>query len=256
MKRKKIIIGLLLLVLIIGVAGSVLLSLSRDNSKEKHESVKRTSKITKEKPKEVAKEQPASPSFNKSQYSTDDPVSIWVVANKTRPLQPKDYAPNDLIAVGGGQQLRKEAGDALGQLITGARTAGLTLRPLSGYRSYATQVSVYNNEVRSNGQAVADTQSARPGTSEHQTGLAIDVGGGGCGIEDCFGNTSEGKWLATNAYQYGFIIRYPEGKMGVTGYRYEPWHIRYVGTSLATEMKKQGVLTLEEFFGLPAAPSY
>lgn len=194
--------------------------------------------------------------FDKSRYSYDDPSSTWVVSNKRRPLNPKNYAPTDLINVGGGQQLRKETADKFIELIAAAKSAGLSISPLSGYRSYNTQVSVYNNEVKTYGQATADTQSARPGTSEHQTGLAIDVGGGGCGIEDCFGDTKEGKWLAANAHSYGFIIRYPEGKQDVTGYRYEPWHIRYVGTELASEMHKKGALTLEEFFGLPAAPNY
>lgn len=195
-------------------------------------------------------------SFDKTRYSYDDPASIWVVSNKQRPLNPKNYIPADLISVGGGQQLRKEAADNLTLLIEAAKTAGYTLQPLSGYRSYTTQVTVYNNEVKTYGQATADTQSARPGTSEHQTGLAIDIGGGGCGIEDCFGDTPEGKWLAANAHTFGFIIRYPEGKQSITGYRYEPWHIRYIGKELAAEMQQKGVLTLEEFFGLPAAPNY
>lgn len=196
------------------------------------------------------------PTFDKNKYSHDDVSSIWVVVNKQRPLNPKTYAPTDLVSVGGGQQMRQEAAIALSKLITAAKAEGLTISPLSGYRSYSTQVSVYNAEVKNYGQAVADSESARPGTSEHQTGLAIDVGGGGCGIEDCFGSTSEGKWLAANAYKYGFIIRYTTEKQAVTGYRAEPWHIRYIGTDLSQEMKKQGVTTLEEFFGLPAAPDY
>jgi D-alanyl-D-alanine carboxypeptidase len=199
---------------------------------------------------------PSETSFDKAKYSTDDPDSIWVVVNKQRPLDPKNYAPSDLTAVGGGQRLRAEAATALATLIADAKTSGLYISSLSGYRSYGTQVSVYNNEVATNGQATADTQSARPGYSEHQTGLAIDVGGGGCGIEDCFGDTDEGKWVAENAYRYGFIIRYMPGKESITGYRAEPWHIRYIGVDLATEMKKQNVQTLEEFFGLSPAPSY
>lgn len=193
--------------------------------------------------------------FDMKRYSTEDVTSIWVVVNKRRPLNPQNYAPSDLVAVGS-QRLRTAAAEALSSLMNDAKKEGLTISPLSGYRSYNTQVIVYNNEVATNGQAVADTQSARPGTSEHQTGLSIDVGGGGCGIEDCFANTKEGKWLAANSYKYGFIIRYPEGKQAVTGYRYEPWHIRYVGSDLSTEMKTRNVSTLEEFFGLPAAPTY
>jgi D-alanyl-D-alanine carboxypeptidase len=206
--------------------------------------------------KEPNPEVSTEPDFDKSKFSNADVTSIWVVVNKQRPLSPQSYAPNDLVAVGGGQQLRSEAAQAFSNMITEAKKAGLSVSPLSGYRSYTTQVRVYNNEVATNGQAVADTQSARPGTSEHQTGLGLDVGGGGCGIEDCFANTAEGKWVAANGHKYGFIIRYPEGKQSITGYRYEPWHIRYVGVELATEMQKQGVLTLEEFFGLPAAPNY
>lgn len=194
--------------------------------------------------------------FDKNKYSHDDVTSIWVVVNKQRPLNPKTYAPTDLVTVGGGQQLRQEAATALAALIAAAKTERLIINPMSGYRSYNTQVSVYNNEVKQFGQTVADSESARPGTSEHQTGLAIDVGGGGCGIEDCFGKTAEGKWLAANAYKYGFIIRYTDAKQQITGYRAEPWHIRYIGGDLSAEMQKQGVQTLEEFFGLPAAPTY
>lgn len=194
--------------------------------------------------------------FDKAAHSTSDPASIWIVANKQRPLNPKTYVPGDLVSVGGGQQLRGEAANALRLMIADASSASLTIKPLSGYRSYNTQVSVYGNEVKTNGQAVADSQSARPGYSEHQTGLAIDVGGGGCGIEDCFGNTAEGKWVAANAYKYGFIVRYVAGKEQVTGYRPEPWHIRYIGKDLSQEMHAQNIATLEEFFGLPAAPTY
>lgn len=212
--------------------------------------------ITQTQPAQQAQDLPLATSFDKKKYSVDDPTSIWVVVNKTRPLNPKTYAPADLTAVGGGQQIRKEAAVALVTLIADAKKQGLTISALSGYRSYATQVSVYNNEVKQFGQTVADTESARPGYSEHQTGWAVDVGGGGCGVEDCFGRKAEGKWLATNAYKYGFIIRYITDKQPITGYRAEPWHIRYIGTELSTEMQKQGVTTLEEFFNLPAAPSY
>lgn len=194
--------------------------------------------------------------FSKSAYSTDDPDSMWVVANKQRPLNPKNYAPNDLVSVGGGQQLREVAASAFIELQAAAQAAGLSIKPLSGYRSYDTQVRVYGNEVASYGQSTADTQSARPGHSEHQTGLALDVGGGGCGIEECFGDTDEGKWTAANAHRYGFIVRYQRSNTATTGYTYEPWHIRYVGTELATELQNTGVTTLEEFFGLPAAPTY
>ncbi len=245
-------LGLILAAVIIGAAalftlnkGSV--SAPDVNTKDSNQSTQTEPNKTDTKP---------AVTFDKTQYSKDDVTSIWVVVNKQRPLNPKSYAPNDLVSVGGGQQMRTEASTALMKLTAAAKADGLTISPLSGYRSYNTQVSVYNNEVATNGQTVADTQSARPGTSEHQTGLAIDVGGGGCGVEDCFGNTAQGKWVATNAYKYGFIIRYTAGKEAVTGYRAEPWHIRYIGTALSTEMKTQNITTLEEFFGLPNAPNY
>jgi zinc D-Ala-D-Ala carboxypeptidase len=190
------------------------------------------------------------PVFNKSTYSTSDPGSIWIVVNKQRPLSPLAYAPTDLVSVGNGQQLRSEAAAALQQLFSAAAGQKLTLKALSGYRSYATQQTVYAREVASYGQAKADTESARPGYSEHQTGLAIDIGGGGCGIDNCFGQTAEGKWVAANAYKYGFIVRYTATNQAVTGYRAEPWHIRYIGLELSTQLQRDNITTLEEFFGL------
>lgn len=251
-KHKRLVyIGLIIVLIIAGGIAAFVMK-SKDNSDTNKQ--KRTAlQPATDTPKEDTA-QPAT--FNKNEFSIDDPTSIWVVANKRRPLQPKTYAPSDLVSVGGGQQMRAEAAQSLQKLIGAAKTQGLGIKPMSGYRSYERQVSVYGNEVARYGQVTADTQSARPGTSEHQTGLVIDVGGGGCGIEDCFGNTREGEWLAENAHQFGFIIRYPQGKQEVTGYRYEPWHIRYIGIKLATEMHAQNILTLEEFFGLPEAPNY
>ncbi len=192
----------------------------------------------------------APPGFDKKEFSNTDPASLWVVANKTHPLKPLQYAPTDLVWVGNNQQMRTLAGDALSALIATAKAEGLAIQALSGYRSYNTQVTVYGNEVKNYGQATADTESARPGYSEHQTGLAVDVGGGGCGIEDCFGDTAEGKWVADHAYEYGYIIRYTAAKQEITGYRAEPWHIRFIGTKLSYELRKQNITTLEEFFNL------
>lgn len=249
MKKKYLIIGAA--VIILGVVAYLLFkndraaapTLSANSSKPVNNNVTSSS--------------PTPPaSFDKTKYSLSSPDSFWVVVNKTRPLQPKDYAPADLTSVGNGQQMHRVAAAALQQLLAGAKQAGLTVTAASAYRSYSYQVQVYNNEVQTYGQAVADTESARPGTSEHQTGWAVDVAGGGCNVEDCFGTTAEGKWVAAHAADYGFILRYPQGKQAITGYRYEAWHIRYVGTDLAQEMKRQNILTLEEFFGLPAAPDY
>jgi D-alanyl-D-alanine carboxypeptidase len=194
--------------------------------------------------------------FDKTRYSTTDPSSIWVIVNKQHPLNPKDYAPADLVAVGNGQYMRAEAASALKQMLADAANAGYTVIPASGYRSYETQVSVYNSEVTSYGQTVADSESARPGYSEHQTGWAIDLGSGGCNITDCFGDTPGGKWVTANAYKYGFILRYTAANTSITGYRAEAWHFRYVGKDLSEEMHKEGVTTLEQFFGVSGGTTY
>jgi D-alanyl-D-alanine carboxypeptidase len=204
--------------------------------------------------------------FDKTEHSLTDPKSVWVVVNKKRPLQPQDYIPADLVTpslplrVPGNEsmQMRKVTADNLSDLFAAAKTADNPLMVSSGYRSYSYQVSLYGKYVTDQGKAVADTQSARPGYSEHQTGLAVDVEpiDQKCDVDQCFADLPAGKWLAANAYKYGFIIRYPKDKTAVTGYEYEPWHIRYVGVDLATEMHNQNVETMEEFFGTGAAPDY
>lgn len=203
------------------------------------------------------------PTFDKNAHSIDDPASIWVVSDKRRPLNPLDYAPADLVDVPvphtWAPQLRKEAADAVVAMFAAASSeAGLSLASNSAYRSYQSQVSVYNQEVAANGQAAADLSTARPGYSEHQTGLTMDIGAesGHCSLSTCFADTPEGKWLAANAYRFGFLLRYPADKVAVTGFEFEPWHYRYIGVALATELHDTGITTLEEFFGLPAAPDY
>lgn len=205
---------------------------------------------------------PTAPAFDRAAHSIDDPQSIWVVSNKRRALQPVDFAPSDLAMPEGvenefTQPLRAPAAAAVEQLIRGAEQAGLKVRIISAYRDYATQVTLYDRYVERDGKQQADTYSARPGHSEHQTGLAVDFDDfGDCYLAACFGQTPAGKWIAAHAAEYGFVIRYPEGKQEVTGFMPEPWHLRYVGPELAAEMKRTGVSTLEEFFGLPAAPDY
>jgi D-alanyl-D-alanine carboxypeptidase len=196
------------------------------------------------------------PPFDRTRYSIDDANSIWAVVDKLRPANPLDYAPADLVDVGGGHQLRAEAAAALDRMFADAAATGLRLDVDSAYRSYVYQQNTFASGVARLGEAQALRGIARPGFSEHQTGLAADIGGGGCEIEACFARTPEGRWVAANGYRYGFVIRYPDGAEGMTGYRYEPWHVRYVGVDLATEMRTEGVPTLEQFFGLPAAPSY
>jgi D-alanyl-D-alanine carboxypeptidase len=204
------------------------------------------------------------PTFNKKLYSVNDPTSIWVVVNKGRVL-PASYAP-DLVSVSVGtyyspasddSHLRPDTSAALSELIIGAGQAGFRLRLYSGYRSYSNQTATYAGFVRSDGVAKADTYSARPGHSEHQTGLAADLAAtnGKCNVQACFGELPEGKWLAANAYKYGFIIRYQKGQDSLTGYQYEPWHVRFVGKDLAAQIQQTGQ-TLEQFFGLPAYSNY
>lgn len=194
--------------------------------------------------------------FDKAEYSTRNPKSIWVVVNKQHPLEPKPYVPGDLTPVGNGQYLRAEAAAALEKMLAAAKRAGYLVAPDSGYRSYRYQETVYAGEVSAHGRAEADTVSARLGYSEHQTGWAIDLGSGGCNITACFGTTPGGRWVTANAYRYGFVLRYPAGKMNVTGYRSEPWHFRYVGRPLSSELHKEHVATLEEFFDLSGGTRY
>lgn len=158
-----------------------------------------------------------------------------LIANKTYSL-PSTYAPGDLTA---------ETKAALSVLQKAAAKDGVSIYVVSGYRSYQTQANLYNRYVARDGKAAADTYSARPGHSEHQSGLAMDVNS----LYNSFANTKEGKWLEANAHKYGFVIRYGKNKQSITGYIYEPWHIRYLGTELATAVYESG-LCLEEFFGI------
>jgi D-alanyl-D-alanine carboxypeptidase len=192
--------------------------------------------------------------FDRAAHSIDDPTSIWVVVDKLRPLNPQDYEPADLVDVPVEHTwdplLRQEASDAVVTMFQAALDeAGLELASNSAYRSYSAQEEVYDGD---------DLTTARPGFSEHQTGLAIDIGAasGDCSLATCFADTPEGAWLRDNAWRFGFVLRYPADKTPVTGYEFEPWHYRYVGVELATEMRETGITTLEEFFGLPAAPEY
>lgn len=198
----------------------------------------------------------ASPSAKKStpakpktvpQY-VKDPLSITMVVNKKFQLH-SNFAPGDLRAVAVArtfdEPLRQVAANALEKMFAEAKAAGVGLKMNSAYRSFAMQQAVYNQMVATSGVAYADEYSARPGFSEHQSGLAADV------IQDA--PTTSGvamAWIAAHSYKYGFIVRYPRGKEAITGYGYEPWHIRYVGELLAGELFATGK-TLEEHFNVP-----
>jgi D-alanyl-D-alanine carboxypeptidase len=132
-----------------------------------------------------------------------------------------------------------------------ARRHDIVFVMTTAYRSYEFQSMLYNNYVAQDGQAAADRYSAKPGHSEHQTGLAVDVSCASVNFElrVAFADTKEGKWLSENAHLFGFIIRFPEGKEEITGYQYEPWHLRYVGL-VAAEYIYVHELTLEEYLEL------
>lgn len=184
------------------------------------------------------------------------PDDITVLVNKEYSL-PKDYVPADLAEPNilfpfeyedEKKLLRKEAADAITNLFEAAANEGLRLYGVSGYRSYDRQKAIYDSNVATRGEEETNRYSARPGHSEHQTGLAMDVSTPSIQfhLDSGFAATPEGKWLADNAYRFGFIIRYPEGKTDITGYAYEPWHIRYVGIPLAEKLHNEN-LTLEEY---------
>lgn len=155
-----------------------------------------------------------------------------LLVNRQHPL-PKTF---------GGSNAKANA--ALQKLQQAAAEKGYAMELISGYRSYEYQKELYANYVKRDGQAAADRYSAKPGTSEHQSGLAFDVGA----IDEAFQDTKSGKWLAKHCATYGFILRYPKGKEAITGYMYEPWHIRYVGEEPAKAIMEQH-LTLEEYLG-------
>lgn len=189
-------------------------------------------------------EPPASPGCD-----VTDPALISVVVNKKHCFSPIDWAPSDLAGVNG-FLLRSQAAAQLTAMLNAASADNLTIDITSTYRSYQNQQVVYANWVAVNGSiALADTVSARPGYSEHQTGLAADLQTPGCALE-CFSGTAAYTWLKQNAAQYGFIERYPAGLSALTGYAPESWHWRYVGVTTAQDMQTKGIQTLEQYFGI------
>lgn len=220
---------------------------------------------------EPAKDQPVSkpaqptqpaqnqkPADQPSQPVAGAPNSLTVLVNKQLGL-PDDFQPSNLtddpnlpfLAGGGGEKrlMRAEVASALKQLFAAAEKDGLYLSVASAYRSHATQTQLFNYYVQTQGETEARRYSAVPGHSEHETGLAVDVSGrdGKCAVEDCFADTPEAKWLAKNSHKFGFVIRYPKGKEAVTGYAYEPWHLRYLGAETATAIYTKNT-TMEEYF--------
>ena len=199
------------------------------------------------------------------QFSTTDPASPWLVVNKRRPLSPPDFVPADLVqpdvrlAVSGEAALLNSTTAAAAEtMFAAAAQDGVVMTLASGYRSYGTQVATYNGYVAARGQADADTASARPGYSEHQTGWSFDIGdgGGACGFQPCFADQPAAVWAKANGHRFGFVVRYPWMLHPITGYYYEPWHLRFIGVEATTDMANRGISTVEEYFGVDAAPGY
>jgi D-alanyl-D-alanine carboxypeptidase len=192
--------------------------------------------------------------------SIDTPGSLWWLVNPDRPI-PADYVPPDLVTPNvplkpdtGATELTAATAAAFEAMVEAAAATGYELQLNSGYRSFEQQQLLYDRFVEDFGQEVADERVALPGTSEHQTGLAADVGQVGLPDDQLFGDTEASRWVADNAHLFGFILRYPPDKADITGYANEPWHLRYVGPELAAELHASG-LTMEEHFGLVPAPS-
>jgi D-alanyl-D-alanine carboxypeptidase len=177
-----------------------------------------------------------------------NPASIDVLVNKKHCLVPLSYYPSDLVVIDGAT-ISSKAATSFDQMYKAAAAAGQPFAVSSSYRSYATQITTYNYWISISGQTGADTYSARPGYSEHQTGFAVDVKAGSCALS-CFINTTQYTWLQTHAADYGFIQRYPSGGQSITGYESEEWHYRYVGVAVAQDMKSRGITTLEQYWGL------
>ncbi len=182
--------------------------------------------------------------------SADLKKDTLILVNKYYALD-KDYEPDNMVQIeakyGVQQYLQKEAYDAFKKMADDAKKEGLTLYITSPYRSYQTQNKLYNNYSAKDGKELADTYSARPGYSEHQTGLAADIVSGPGKSLASFENTKEFKWIKSHAHLYGFILRYPKGKEKLTGYQYEPWHYRYLGVDTASKIYSSG-LTYEEYY--------
>lgn len=215
--------------------------------------------ITEEEPQlPPPSEQPVSeqePEENEAAFSQADKTNLLILVNKKNPVN-KNYKPDDLkeikyFAADRSPEtrfLRAEAADAFNLMVEKAAEEDLEFKMTTAYRSFGFQKILYDNYVAQQGEEAANKFSAKPGQSEHQTGLAVDVSSPSVDFQltNEYGETKEGKWLAAHAYEYGFIIRFPKGKEDVTGYQYEPWHLRYVGLTAAKEIYDSN-LTLEEY---------
>ncbi len=189
-------------------------------------------------------------SFYENITTIEQPYELLVLVNKYNKL-PSNFTQYNLVNMGreytvnDGKQylLANVAYEQYKEMADAAKKEGLNMRVLSAYRTESYQGGLYNNKIRTNGKVYADNYSARPGHSEHQTGLAVDIST----TKTTFEYTAEFKWLQKHAHEYGYILRYPKGKEWITGYSYEPWHYRYVGTDAAKIIYEEGI-TYEEYY--------
>lgn len=190
----------------------------------------------------------------KTDYLADLSLDTKVLVNKYYKLE-STYEPDDLVVVPqtyswgelGSRKIRQPAYDAFVEMFEGAKEAGYYLMINMGYHSYSDQEEVYNNYKNLRGEMYADSMAARAGYSEHQTGLAMDIFSKDNSNRTTFKDSETAKWLKENSYKYGFILRYPEDKVSITGFNYEPWHYRYVGVDVATKIYNDNI-TLEEYY--------
>jgi zinc D-Ala-D-Ala carboxypeptidase len=210
---------------------------------------------------------PALTEYLYPRLATEFPTSNWLIVNKSRPLSPIDFAPEGLRAMESSSSLD----NSRGLRLTDAAATALEQMAVqmyldqagqmfvnSAYRTYDYQGELFLQKIDQYGEAEALLRSAKAGYSEHQTGLAVDVSvpAQGCAILACFGETVGGKWIAENSWRFGYVIRYEQETSQITGYTYEPWHLRYIGVPLAKMYHESGMNTLEEFWSLPPAPYY
>lgn len=192
--------------------------------------------------------------YSERKVDTNADLNELVLVNKNYFLS-EDYIPANMVKpkidlVIGDTKMLPEAANAIEKMFDEAKVEGIVLMGRSGFRSYNTQKSIFEGHVKKRGFEEANKISARPGQSEHQTGLAIDITAESVNrqLKESFKDTKEGIWVSDNAYKYGYIIRFAEDKTDITGYSYEPWHIRYVGKEAAKEIYEKN-LTLEEYLG-------
>ncbi|WP_426980816.1 M15 family metallopeptidase [Bacillus pseudomycoides] len=243
MKKRWTLLGVVVVVIIIGVA-----SINYKMYKDKQAQEVNSSVVFPKAQETIAK-------MEGDLAVVNNPDSVLVLVNKSRRL-PDRYKPQDLVipkvrySSEGDQEkkrMRKEAAQALEKMFEQGDQERIFLFAVSGYRSFDRQKALNTMYKIQDGEAKTAMSSAVPGTSEHQTGLAMDITSQSAKfqLESVFGDTKEGKWLSQNAHRFGFVIRYTKEKESITGYRYEPWHVRYVGNPQATYLY-ENQLTLEE----------